>query len=116
METHKNAPAKVYVDSSYKNGRATMGYVIVSHGGRFIDVHSERLPADIGGSNQAERLAVARVENKLAGEYEYFTIHTDSQETVYSYEPVTAGVSIRKIPREENVVADRIAEIAQLKW
>lgn len=118
-ETTINSPLKVYSDAcSSHSGQATAGWAFCNHNGKFLAKHSQQLGHNVE-SVRAETMALTRVINGLADMdgVRHVKFHTDCKPCIRHINPRTLTkefdhATLQWIPREENVVADMVADQA----
>lgn len=118
-ETTSHSPLKVYSDaSSTEKGHATAGWAFCNHNGKFLTRHSQQLGLNVD-SVRAEVMSLTRAINGLADMdgVRHVKFYTDCQPCIRHVNPVTlteefANATLQWIPREENVVADMVADHA----
>ncbi len=90
IETHKNAPLRVYVDASIKGDAGTVGAVFTTHMGRVIGEYSSRIDATMS-STYAEFEAIVRALSLLehVNGVEHVKVFGDNISVVGIFDPST---------------------------
>lgn len=117
-ETTTHSPLKVYTDatSTEKAGLSVAGWVFCNHNGKVLDTFSQELGTNLE-SCQAETEALRRVVSGLAvmSETKHVNLYTDCQPAIPRVEWTSLNegfedLSVTWIPREENKLADMVAD------
>lgn len=118
VETTSKSPLKVYSDATSVEevSLSVAGWVFCNHNGKVLDTLSQHLGTNLK-SCQAEVRALQRVVDGLASmsEVDHVILHTDCQPAVPQVNwsrnsEEFESLSVKWIPREENRLADMVAD------
>ena len=117
-ETSVNTPIKVFSDISLlQNGKAAVGWAFTNHNGKPFYTTGERLGENYDAASAAEREGIERAIKILMkrNQVRHIKILTDSKPAIHhinkeEYSHRFENMSINWIPREENHIADIIAD------
>jgi len=116
--TSKHSPLTVYCDATidYETSLAAVGWALCNHNGKVLQKHGEQLGRNID-TNAAEVEGVKRIIRYLSNidcvkhVHIYTDCNTVAEKVNTSYSRNTfEKLSISWIPREQNVIADMVAE------
>jgi ribonuclease HI len=118
-ETTPHTPIKVYCDASHHpDSIASVAWVFTDHNGALLDTSGCNLGNGYT-SVQAENAAVKRVLRALNSynQAQHVKVYTDCKPVVHQLENVNLAkgnyesVTLEWIPREENQIADQLADL-----
>ena len=104
-------PAAIFVDAGFKDGKAQIGVVevLIDRDGEHVKAESH--PCAAASNDEAERAAI---DFALAWSAPQLIIFSDSQGAVARANKTHAG-RVRWLPREQNKIADRLANMRKRK-
>ena len=117
-ETSVNTPIKVFSDISLlQNGKASVGWVFANHNGKPFYTKGKPLGENYDTATEAEVEGIERAIKILIklNKVRHIKILTDSKSAIYhinkeEYSYRFENMSINWIPREENHIADIVAD------